>query len=116
MNTKEQLISDILNKELKPIKKLLKDYQKQLDEIDNKGFNKEIHKGNRKPIYSGLNYTIGYCTGHIELTKKISFYLTLGYSEIIDLIKENDEIRKENSKKLKEIFKEAVTKSKNKTK
>lgn len=114
MNKKEELINKILMKELKPIQKLLNDYQKQLADIDKNGFDKEIHKSNRKSIYSGLNYTIGYCTSHIELTKKVLYYLKQeDYRDIEAIIEEGERISKENKKELNRVFKE-VTKKVNK--
>ncbi len=106
MIKKEKLILNLFKEELKPIKKLLKDYQEQLNNIDKNGFDKEIHKGNKKSIYSGLNYTIGYCNGHIELTKKLLYYLSLSTSQIHKQIEEDKKITELNRKEMQRVFKE----------
>lgn len=113
MNKKEELISKLLKDELKAIKKFLKDYEEQLADIDKNGFDKEIHKGNHKSIYSGLNYTIGYCTSHIALTEKVLYYLKqASYKDIEAIIEENKIISKENKKTLNKLFKKIKSKTK----
>ena len=105
MTRKDELIIEILNKELKGIKKLLKEQEDYLNTIKKKGFDKEIHPGNHESILSGLNYTIGYCTCKIEETKKIIRLLKKSdYRDIEEIIEKNKEIEKMNKENLVAVF------------
>jgi len=121
MTTKDELITGILNKELKSIKKLLKEQEAQLNDIRTNGFDKEIHKSNHENILTGLSYTIGYCTCKIEETKKILSLMKLDVGGITKLIEKNKEIEKLNKKEMDKIFREITrrveeTSAKNKIK
>lgn len=105
MTKKDKLIIGILQQELKGIKKLLKSHEAQIVDIQQNGFDKEIHKGNQDSIWTGLHYTQGYCTAHIFMTKKIIDLLKLeDYRDVEALIEENKLIEKENNAELKRVF------------
>jgi len=104
MTTKDELIFGILNKELKSIKKLLKEQEEQLNDIRTNGFDKEIHPDNHESILTGLSYTIGYCTCKIEETKKVLNLMKLDVGGITKLIEKNKEIEKTNKKELDKMF------------
>lgn len=109
MNKKEKLIAGILKKELKGIKKTLKDQEQQISDIKKNGFSKEIHKGNRDSIWTGLHYTQGYCTAHIWMTEKFLSLLSLkSHKEVENLIKENKAIEKSNKAEMKKVFDKAI--------
>lgn len=114
MTKKDELIIGILNKELKSVKKLLKEEQAQLDDISKNGFDKEIHPGNHESILTGLSYTIGYCTCKIEETKKTIYLLKQVDAESIEAIIEKDrEIEKLNKKEFDRVFGEIRKRIKN---
>lgn len=113
MTTKENIISDILKKELKGLKNLMDDNQKQLDSIRKKGFDKEIHPGNHNDILTGLSHTIGYCTSKLQMTKDVIGLMKLDVSGLNKLIKENKKIEKQNKKTLDSVF--GIFKSKKKS-
>ncbi len=110
MTKKDELIIGILRKELISIKKCLKDQKNQISDIKKNGFDKEIHKGNRDSIWTGLHYTQGYCTAHIWMTKKVIDLLKLSdYRDVEALIEENKAIDKSNKLEFKKLF-DAVNK------
>lgn len=105
MTKKEELIVGILKKELIHINKMLKEQELQIADITKNGFDKEIHKGNRDGIWTGLHYTLGYCTAHIYNTKGFIELLKLKDHKAVEkLIKENETIEKQNKAELKKIF------------
>ena len=105
MNRKDKLIIGILKKDLKSIKKTLKDQEEQIADIEKNGFDKEIHKDNRLSIRTGLSYTQGYCTGHICLTEKIIHLLQKSDARDIEAIIEEDRIvSKKNKAEMKKLF------------
>jgi len=105
MSKKDELIIGILNKELKSIKKLLKEQEATLEDIRINGFDKEIHKSNHESILTGLSYTIGYCTCKIEETKKIIYLLKQVDAKAIEtIIEKNREIEKLNKKEMDKMF------------
>ncbi len=114
MTKRDELIITILTKDLKSLKKLLSDHQKQLNAIRKKGFDKEIHPGNRFNIATGLSYTIGYCTCKIEETKGIIDLLKKDAKGIQFIIDHNKKIEELNNKTMKELFNKIRTNIKTK--
>ena len=104
MTKKEELIVGILKEDLKSIKKLLKEQEKQLNDIRKNGMDPDIHKAYRTEIQTGLSYTIGYCTGHIKSVESSVELLGMTDIEIEELIAENKRISAENKKHLDEVF------------
>jgi hypothetical protein len=105
MTKKDELIIGILKKELISIKKCLKDQEEQISTIKKNGFDKNVHKGNRDSIWTGLHYTQGYCTAHIFMTKKVIDLLKLSdYKDVEALIEENKAIEKSNKLEFKKLF------------
>lgn len=117
MNKKEKLIIGIITSELKGIKKMLKDQNKQIKDIDKNGFDKEIHPGWHMDIKTGLSYTQGYCTGYIAHAEKFIELLNLkDEKEVEKLIEENKAIEKANKAEMKRVFdsvKERIKKKSN---
>lgn len=103
MTKRDELITDMLKKDLKGIKNTLKDQEKALKDLKDNGFG-EIHKGNRAGIWDGYNYTIGYCSGHIQLAEDVISMLEMSLPEINKLIAENKRIEELNKKELKRVF------------
>ena len=103
MTKRDELITDMLKKDLKSIKKTLKDQEVALKDLKDNGFG-EIHKGNRAGIWDGYNYTIGYCTGHIKLAEDVISMMKMNLPEINTLIAENKKIEEANKKELKRVF------------
>ena len=115
MTKRDELITDMLKKDLKSIRKTLKDQEEALKDLKDNGFG-DIHKGNRAGIWDGYNYTIGYCTGHIKLAEDVISMIGMSLPEINKLIAENKKIEEANKKEMKRVF-ELVDKSfKEKTK
>ncbi len=107
MNKRDKLIIGILEEDLIGIKKVLKDQNKQIKELDKNGFNKDVHPGWYLDIRSGLSYTQGYCNGYINHAEKMTDLLTLEDEKaVLELIKENKRISAENKKHMDEVFKD----------
>lgn len=107
MTRKDELIVGILKSELKYIRKLLKEQQKQIKDIDKNGFDTEIHPAYHIDIRTGLSYTSGYCTGHIKLAENVIELLSMkDAQEIENLIAENKKIESENKKYLAAMWKD----------
>lgn len=106
MTKKEELIIGIFKKDLTDLKKVLKDQEKQIAEIRKNGINTEVHPAYHIEIHTGLSYTSGYCTGHINCAKSAIELLGMTSKEIEELLAENKRISAENKKHLDEIFKE----------
>lgn len=103
---KDELIIEILKKELKYIKKLLKEQDKQIKEIRKSGVDSEIHPAYHVDIQTGLSYTSGYCNGYIILAEQIIEMLESSCEDIEKMISENKRISAENKKYLDDIFAE----------
>lgn len=107
MNKRDKLIIGILEEDLIGIKKVLKDQNKQIKELDKNGFNKDVHPGWYLDIRSGLLYTQGYCNGYINHAEKMTDLLKLEDEKaVLELIKENKRISAENKKHMDEVFKD----------
>ena len=98
--SKNKKILKMLSEKKKGLKKHLKD--------EEQAFSKLYKKKNKSVIdiemLSGHNYTIGYCTAVLSLSKEIVSLLKMSEEEIDDLIKENKKISKQNKKHMKEIL------------
>ncbi len=98
--SKNKKILKMLSEKKKGLKKHLKD--------EEQAFNKIYKKKNKNTIdiemLGGHNYTIGYCTAVLYLSKEIVSLLKMSEEEIDDLIKENKKISKQNKKYMKEIL------------
>ncbi len=111
MNKKEKLIAQIIEEDLKSIKKQLKDQEAQIKDIEKNGMDPEIHPDNIIPIQTGLSYTQGYCTGHIKLAEDVLFLLNKkDAKDIKELIKENKAIEKKNKKYMDKLSKSLLEK------
>lgn len=75
-----------------------------IEDYQDNGFG-DMHPGNIESHKSGLNYTLGYTVGHLELLKKINKLIKMSPEEIRDLILENKKIDKENKKYMDDILK-----------
>ena len=104
MTKKEELIIGIFKEDLKGLRKVLKDQEKQIADIRKNGIDKEVHPAYHLEIHTGLSYTSGYCTGHIKCAESTIELLGMTSKEIEELIAENKRISAENDKYLKEIF------------
>ena len=105
MSKKEELILGILEKDLKGIRKLLKEQKKQIKDIDKNGFDSEIHPAWHLDMRTGLSYTQGYCTGYIKMAEEVIGLLKLGdVKDVEELIAENKKIEAANKKHLDEVF------------
>jgi hypothetical protein len=115
MSKKDKLILGIIEKDLKGIRKLLKEQEKQIRGIDKNGFDSEIHPAWYLDIRTGLSYTQGYCTGYIKKAEEIIGLLKLSDAKDVEtLIAENKKIEAANKKHLKEVFDEVRSKIKKK--
>ena len=77
MNKRDKLIIGILSDDLKGIKKVLKDQDTQINDLNKKGFGKDVHPVWYLDIKSGLSYTQGYCNGYINHAEKMTELLKL---------------------------------------
>lgn len=105
MKNKDTLIIEILEKDLKGVRKVLKDQEAQIKDISKNGFDPEIHPGWHLDIRTGLSYTQGYCIGYIAHAEKMVGLLKLkDANAVLSLIEENKKIEAANKKHLDEVF------------
>lgn len=118
MTKKEELILEILEKDLKGIRTHLKSQEKEIEKLKKKGFDSDIHPAWHLDIKTGLSYTQGYCTGYISHSEQVISLLKLKDDKaVLDLIAENKKIEAANKKHLDEVFgevKKRIKENKNK--
>ena len=105
MTKKEQTIIGMLEKDIADLKKVLRNQNKQLKDINKNGF-KDVHPAFQIDIKSGLSYTQGYCTGAITAIETNTALLSMSLSELNKSIEESKKIVEENKKYLDGIFNE----------
>ena len=101
--SKEELILKVINDGQKSLEKTQKNHEKMIKKYHKKGFG-DMHPNNIEGYKSGLNYTLGYTFGHLELLKKVNSLMEMTPGQIKDLIKENKKIDRQNKKYMKEMF------------
>lgn len=115
MTRKDELIIGILKKELKTIKNLLKEQERQIKDISKNGFDSEIHPAWHLDIGTGLSYTSGYCTGHIVLAERVMGLLKLSDAKDVEaLLEKNRKIEAANKKYMDDVLSDIKKRVKNK--
>lgn len=100
---KEELIIKVINDGSKAMNKTQKNHEKMIKNHQENGFG-DMHPNNIEGYKTGLNYTLGYTFGHLELLKKVNELISMTPEEIKELIKENEKIALENKRHLDDVF------------
>ena len=110
---KEKLTIKILNKKLNGLDKTLKDQadtinsaKKQPDDEWSVDGDPDIGRKNKESIIEGCSYTVGYINAVKNLIPEFIDLLKMDENEIAQLIKENEQVDKQNKKHFEKVRKE----------